>query len=247
MLSSPTLTIIILVYSVLMIFLATIAQKEIGIAQAQEVYFESLFAMGNIAGFHFPIIGGGLVGILAFINILTAGIRFARFGLEGLGISLTHMALALLIISGGLQYFMREEAKLMLAEGEQSNLLFIAPKAPSKEPETIALPFSVELVKFTAEKWEGSSIPKSYSSQLIFRRGDKSEEFVVKMNNPVSYAGWTFFQASYRVDEKGKVYSILSAVKNPARLLPWLSVGAVFVGMIIIFVPRVFKRGKYGD
>ena len=37
--------------------------------------------------------------------------------------------------------------------------------------------------------------------------------------------------------------SILGVVRNPARLLPWLSVGATFLGMLVIFLPRaVFRR-----
>ena len=37
--------------------------------------------------------------------------------------------------------------------------------------------------------------------------------------------------------------SILGVVRNPARLLPWLSVGATFLGMLVIFLPRaVFGR-----
>ena len=244
--SSPRLTIFLLVYSVLMIFFATIAQSEIGIAQSQKIYFESFFSMGSIGGFRFPVLGGAFIGLLAAVNLVVSGVRFARFGIEGFGVSLSHMALVLLIISGALQYFTREEGTLTLREGSSSNLVFQPADASkySNEGTHIELPFTLHLIDFKEEKWSGSSIARSYSSHVFFQRGKEKVEALIKMNQPASYGGWTFYQMSYAED--GKV-SILSAVRNPARLLPWLSVGAVFAGMLIIFLPRAFRRNAYEE
>ena len=41
--------------------------------------------------------------------------------------------------------------------------------------------------------------------------------------------------------------SVLAAVRNPARLLPWLAVGATFIGMAIMCLPRLFEKGGGGD
>ena len=61
------------------------------------------------------------------------------------------------------------------------------------------------------------------------------------MNAPASFSGWTFYQFSFK--DGGKT-SVLAAVRNPARLLPWLSVGAAFAGMLITFLPRVLRRDR---
>ena len=94
------------------------------------------------------------------------------------------------------------------------------------------------LKKFTEEKWAGSSIAKGYSSEIVFVKSGAETESTVSMNNPASFAGWTFYQMSYGRDGS----SVLGAVKNPARLLPWLAVGMAFFGMIVVFLPRAFGR-----
>ncbi len=227
--SSPRLTLGILVYGVFLVFVGTLAQTEIGIAKAQADYFESLFVIAKLGAVKFPIVGGAFVGTFAVVNIVLSTMRFCKFGVQGLGVSITHMALALLIISGGLQYFLRVEGTLVLRPSQTSNFVVLR-----DSPQVVKLPFSVTLKQFREDKWEGSSIAKNYSSDIVFTRDGKSIETRTSMNNPASFAGWTFYQMSYGKDGS----SVLGAVKNPARLLPWLSVGATFVGMLIIFLPR---------
>lgn len=237
-LSSPRLTVGILIYGTILVFIATLAQREIGISSAQTEYFESFFCLAKIGGIKFPLIGGATVGAFALANIFLSGLRFSRFGVAGLGMSITHMSLALLIVSGVLQYFLREEGRMVLLPQIPSNSIILTNSKPS-DP-TYKLPFTVTLKKFKEEKWAGSSIAKSYASDIVFERGEKKTEALVSMNNPASFAGWTFYQMSYGRDGS----SILSAVKNPARLLPWLSVGAAFFGMVVIFLPRLFGRSE---
>lgn len=233
MMSSPRLTLVLLIYSVFLIFVATLAQREIGIAQAQAIYFEGFFGIGKIAGISFPFVGGAVIGIVAVVNIVLSAMRFCKFGVQGLGVSITHMSLALLIISGGLQYFLRVEGSIVLKPSQTSDVVVIGNTHLKK------LPFTITLLEFKEEKWNGSAIAKSYSSDIVFKRGDTSVRAKTSMNNPASFAGWTFYQMSFGKDGS----SVLGAVKNPARLLPWLSVGATFFGMLIIFLPRVFRKG----
>ena len=61
------------------------------------------------------------------------------------------------------------------------------------------------------------------------------------MNSPASFMGWTFYQSSYADDGKT---SILTAVRNPARMLPWLSVFAAFFGMVIAFAAKFWRTKK---
>lgn len=243
--SSGKLTVGILAYSVILVFFATLAQTQIGIESAKVQFFEGFFPVfrvgaeldkhGNLVG-GFPIflLGGAVVGILAFINIIASGIRYVTFGVRGFGISICHMALALLLLSGALQYFMRTEALMRLREGETSDVIYVNQIAKT-------LPFKVMLKDFKEEKWTGSSIAKSYKSDIVFIRGSEKTEAVVEMNAPAGFGGWVFYQMSYA--DGGKT-SVLAAVRNPARLLPWLAVGATFFGMLVIFLPRVLSGRK---
>ncbi len=240
LLSSPRLTVALLVYGTLLVFIGTLAQRNVGIMEAQRTYFESFFCLADIGGLKIPMFGGAFVGALGFVNIMFSGVRFTRFGLSGFGVAVTHMALALLIVSGALQYFVRVEGSMALREGVPVDTIMVGGRDGA--PMTVKkLPFSVNLKSFKEEKWEGSDIPKSYSSEVFFEHSGGRVPAVIKMNNPASFGGWTFYQMSF--GEGGKV-SVLSAVKNHARMLPWISVGGVFIGMLIIFIPRV--AGKSG-
>lgn len=236
-LSSPRLTVFLLFYSVALIFVATLAQTEIGVARAARMYFESFFAVYYVCGVPVPLLGGAFVGAAAVLNIFFSCLKRLSFSVSGFGNSITHCALALLVISGGLQYFMRSEGVISLREGEASNVLHVGSGDSVK---TRALPFSVRLLKFAKEDWRGSGIPKSFSSRVVFLRDKYARESLIEMNSPASFDGWTFYQTSYA--DGGKV-SVLTAVKNPARMLPWLASAAVFIGMSAAFFAR-FRGGR---
>ena len=228
--SSRRLAVGIMAYATLLVFIATLAQKEIGVAAAQAKYFESFFCVATLGFIKIPLLGGASVGLLAAVNILASGWRYVRGGLYGFGAS----------IAGVLQYYMRVEGSMVLREGTESDTILVGAKNGSAGS-IMKLPFKVKLVKFSMEKWDSSSTPKSFSSQVEFKRGDSGVEQVVSMNSPGSFGGWTFYQMSY--GDGGKT-SVLAAVRNPARLLPWLAVGATFAGMAIMFIPRLFAREK---
>ena len=172
--SSPKLTLAILVYSTFLLFGATLMQSQIGIAEMQGRYVESFIFLASpffwsssfLSAIKFPLFGGAFVGTLAVVNLIASCMRYAKFGIQGFGVSITHMAIVLLIISGALQYFMRVEGRISLREGVPANLVYIG--SGSK---TITLPFSVTLKQFKDEKWAGSDIAKEYSSQIYFERG----------------------------------------------------------------------------
>ena len=236
-LSSPRLALAVLVYAVLLVFVGTLAQREIGIEQAQALYFESFFGIGSLWGVKFPFLGGAAVGAAAAVNIIFSALRFGKSGSLGLGVSIAHMSIVLLIISGALQYFLRVEGQIVLKPSVPTDTVELKNRSAGA---TLKLPFTVTLEKFGAEKWANSDIAKGYFSDLLFSRAGKSSRARASMNSPASHSGWTFYQMSYT----GGGSSVLSAVKNPARLLPWLAVGSTFAGMMIIFLPRVFGKGR---
>ncbi len=232
-LASPYVTVALMFYCVFLIFIATIAQLEVGVSRSASIYFESFFAIGTIKGFSFPIIGGATIGVLAVLNIFFSLFKYLLFGLSGVGSSIVHCSLVLLILSGALQYFMRVEGQVSVREGESSKNLFVMKDGVQTVSE---LPFSIKLLDFTKENWNGSDISKNYSSKVVFTRGNTNVETIIEMNSPASFDGWTFYQTSYA--ENGKV-SIFTAVKNPARMLPWLAVMAAFVGMFMTILARI--------
>jgi hypothetical protein len=107
------------------------------------------------------------------------------------------------------------------------------------------MPFTLQLLQFRHDVYPGTQIPKNFSSRVKLERPSSGEnrEVLVYMNNPLRYAGETFYQASYDQDNQG---TILQVVHNPSWLTPYLSCILVGVGLIVQFMTHLlgfsFKR-----
>ena len=71
--------------------------------------------------------------------------------------------------------------------------------------------------------------------------GGEGREVLIYMNNPLRYAGLTFYQASF--DNKA---TILEVVRNPSWLVPYVACGAIALGLVIQFLIHLsaFVRGR---
>ncbi len=93
-------------------------------------------------------------------------------------------------------------------------------------------PYEIELIEFRHDKYVGTETPKNFSSLVRVVEKDKGVDRVVKiwMNNPLRYAGETFYQSSF---EPGKNLTILQVVRNGGWMIPYLSCMIVGVGMTV--------------
>lgn len=119
--SSLRLTVVLLVMSMILIFVGTIDQVNLGIWAAQEKYFRSFFVMKYLPGSNipFPVFPGGYsIGGMLLINLLFA--HWARFkpGWRKSGISLTHSGIVLLLVGELITGVFSEESHMRLDEGE---------------------------------------------------------------------------------------------------------------------------------
>jgi hypothetical protein len=100
-------------------------------------------------------------------------------------------------------------------------------------------PFRLHLIDFRFDRYAGTETPKNFSSRVRLERVDTKEdrELTIRMNEPLRYAGETFFQASYdEADEKG---TVLQVVNNPGWLTPYFACVLVAVGMIWQFMSHL--------
>ena len=95
-------------------------------------------------------------------------------------------------------------------------------------------PYSIQLLKFQHDLYSGTPIPKNFSSRVLLQRPQTGEkrEVLIYMNNPLRYAGETYYQASYDEDNHG---TVLQVVHNPSWLTPYLSCVLVGVGLVVQF------------
>lgn len=94
-------------------------------------------------------------------------------------------------------------------------------------------PFAITLLKFSHDVYAGTDIPKNFSSdvKLTTPDGHDDREVHIYMNNPLRYAGLTFFQSGY----DGEHTTILQVVRNPSWRLPYIACVMMAVGLVIQF------------
>jgi ABC-type transport system involved in cytochrome c biogenesis permease subunit len=96
-------------------------------------------------------------------------------------------------------------------------------------------PFHVYLKDFKLENYAGTDTAKNYESVIQLRdpRQNVDREVKIWMNNPLRYAGMTFYQADWdRETEKG---TVLQVVKNPGWMAPYVGCMFVMIGMLAHF------------
>jgi hypothetical protein len=100
-------------------------------------------------------------------------------------------------------------------------------------------PFYVTLLEFHHDIYKGTDIPKNFASKVRVQNPATAEnrEVLIYMNNPLRYAGETFYQAGF---EPGDTVTILQVVKNPAAITPYLSCTIMGGGLLIHFLMTLF-------
>src|SRR6476659_5990799 len=94
--TSLKLTIVCLAAGMALIFAGTLAQVHLGIHEAQQRYFQSMFVWWppEGRGFQIPIFPGGhLIGALLLFNLIASHLKRFRWSWRKMGIHLTHAGL----------------------------------------------------------------------------------------------------------------------------------------------------------
>lgn len=122
------------------------------------------------------------------------------------------------------------------------------------QKEKYDLPFSLELLDFTRVLHPNSQMPKHFESKVTLRETidniDKPERtIIIKMNQPLRYQGYTFYQSSFAQEKnnRGQITrerSTLAVMRNPAEKWPYISCLLVVLGMIVHFLPKLFRFAK---
>src|SRR6266480_1852020 len=124
LITSLKLTIVCLAAAMALIFVGTIAQVHLGIHEAQQRYFQSMFVWWppEGRGFKIPIIPGGhLIGSVLLINLIAAHIKRFRWSWRKLGIHLTHAGLIIMLAGGLFTDLFAVESHMRLAGGDTKN------------------------------------------------------------------------------------------------------------------------------
>src|SRR4051794_508665 len=120
-LASLRLTVICLGFGMVLVFLGTLAQVNLGIHAVQARYFQSIFIFWSPPGAHWriPILPGGYVlGFLLLFNLLAAHATRFQFSRKKVGIILLHFGVILLLVGQLLTGIFARETQMRIDEGQ---------------------------------------------------------------------------------------------------------------------------------
>ncbi len=127
------ITLTLLSFSMVLIFVATLEQVRVGIRGAQAEFFESLYGVWHypeqfwggelLNPLPIPIPGGYLLGGLLILNLVAAFITRFQWTVKKMGIQLIHLGIIMLLIGQLATQAMQEESRMQINKGESKSYL----------------------------------------------------------------------------------------------------------------------------
>jgi hypothetical protein len=119
--TSLRLTVVLLAFAIILVFIGTLAQVDEGLYNAQARYFRQWLIVGlDLFGHRVPLIlpGGYLIGTMLLANLLAAHIYRFQFTVKKIGIQIAHSGVILLLVGQLATDMFAHESQIRFAEGE---------------------------------------------------------------------------------------------------------------------------------
>jgi hypothetical protein len=174
--TSLKLTVTLLAFAILLVFVGTLAQVDEGLYNAQARYFRQWIIFGlDVFGRKIPLIlpGGYLIGTMLLLNLVCAHIYRFQLSVKKIGIQLAHAGVILLLVGQLVTDMLARETQVSFTEGATQNysesatdyeLIFTSgdevtaiPNHLLKPGDTLkidSLPFAIRVKKF----WKNSDV-----------------------------------------------------------------------------------------
>ncbi len=227
--SSLKLTVILLGFGVVLVFIGTVAQADEGLYNAQERYFKHWF----VPYFSFfgakvpvPMPGGYFLGTALLVNLVAAHFTRFKWGWKKSGIFLTHIGVIALLGGQLATDLLSRETQLRFAEGETKRYsesameyeLAIVTDVDADTEEVVAIPFS--LIKEGGEIHH-EKLPFTLKVKEVWKNTDTSFRAPMGENKPPLTTNgvaqsFDFFKAAEtkKMEEKN-IPSIIAEVTAP--------------------------------
>lgn len=182
--TSLRLTVILLAFAILLVFIGTLAQVDEGLYNAQARYFRQWIIFGlDLFGRKIPLIlpGGYLIGTMLLLNLVAAHIYRFQLSAKKIGIQITHLGVILLLVGQLVTDMRAKETQMRFVEGET--------KSYSESPRNYEL-------AFTTEDGAHSKLEVAISDKLL-ARGDEIQNTNLPFTIRVK-SFWKNSEASFR-------------------------------------------------
>lgn len=207
---SVRLTIVLLLLLAVLSVIGTLIPQGLTRSEYLQIYqartYEIMKAMGLFNVYH----SWWFVGVLILLAVnLTAcswkrlpgvvrQIRISGRGYARLGTYVTHLSVLLILLAGLIGAVWGFKGYVVITEGETATAMV----RNNPQRTLVPLGFGVRCDTFRVEFYPNGT-PKEYESTLSFLQGDTivRDRVSVRVNHPTTYAGLTFYQASYGVDD----------------------------------------------
>ena len=123
-LTSLRLTVVLLGLALILVFVGTLSEVQLGLYQAQAQIFRSFFVYWSPAGSHLKIPvfpGGWFIGMALLINLLAAHVKRFQISKKKIGILLIHAGLIVLLLGQFLTESYQIESQMVLDVGGSKN------------------------------------------------------------------------------------------------------------------------------
>ncbi len=97
-------------------------------------------------------------------------------------------------------------------------------------------PYSMHLIDVRKDDYVGTNTPRNYSSEvrLVDKTRNEDRKIRIWMNNPLRFAGETFYQSGFNQLPRGEM-TTLQVVTNEGWMIPYLACMIVAIGMLYQF------------
>ncbi|MCE0484952.1 MAG: cytochrome c biogenesis protein ResB [Methylacidiphilales bacterium] len=122
--TSLRLTVVLLAFAILLVFIGTLAQVDEGLYNAQARYFRQWIILSlDLFGHPIPLLlpGGYLIGTLLVINLVFAHVWRFQLTVKKIGIQLAHAGVILLLVGQLATDMLAHESQIRFAEGQSKS------------------------------------------------------------------------------------------------------------------------------
>ncbi|HEV2692763.1 MAG TPA: cytochrome c biogenesis protein ResB [Verrucomicrobiae bacterium] len=185
--TSLRLTVTLLAFAIVLVFIGTLAQVDEGLYGAQARYFRQWFIFGiDLFGkkIPLPLPGGYLIGTLMLINLLAAHIYRFQLSVKKIGIQLAHSGVILLLVGQLITDMLAHESQMRLEEGETKayaedsrhcELVFINDGTVTAIPQKLLVPGDVVKI---------DSLPFSFRVKSFWKNSEPAFRAPMMQNAP---------------------------------------------------------------